>query len=68
MLMTVLTGENGSPAWGADGIGSKATVKTNSFLSQSIQVRRLDKTAAVSADSLTGVVVRQDENNVGPGA
>jgi hypothetical protein len=67
MLVTVLTGENGSTAGGADRISDKAAVETNSFPSQPVQVRRLNKTTTVGANSLAGVVIRQDENNVRPG-
>jgi len=65
--MTVLTGENRSPTGGADRIGSETAVETNSFLRYPVQVGSLDKMAAVSADSLTGVVVRQNENNIRSG-
>jgi hypothetical protein len=49
MLVTVLTGENGSTAGGADRISDKAAVETNSFPSQPVQVRRLNKTTTVGA-------------------
>lgn len=67
--VAVLSGEYGTAAGGTDRVGRIAVVQSDSFLADSVDVWRGQDGAeytSVGTDGLCRVVVRHDEQNVGP--
>ena len=66
--VAVLAGEDGGPRRPADGVGHEAPVEAHALLRDAIDVGRLDQLPriAIGADGLVGVVVGEDEDDVGP--
>ena len=62
----ILAGEDGGAARGADGIHRETPVQTKALATDAIQIRGLVDDAAVRTDGVGGVVVRHDEQDVGP--
>jgi hypothetical protein len=60
----IFAGENARAARGANGIHGEAIVKTQAFVREAVEMRRLVDLAAVSADGVGRVIVRHDEENV----
>ena len=65
--MAVLAGEHRGAAGPADRVGHEAAVEPHPLPGQPVDVRRLDQPArvAVGADGLVGMVVGEDEDDVG---
>ena len=64
--VAVFSCEQNCPAGRADGVGDEAVFEQRPLFRQPVDVRRADERAAVAADGLLGVVVRHDEEDVGP--
>ena len=62
-------GEHGGAAGPADGVGHETAVEAHALLRDAVDVRRIEQLAgiAVGAESLVGVVVGKDEDDVGGG-
>ena len=67
MLVGVLGGQNRRAAGAADGVGHQTTIETNSLLGQAVQIWRLEQIPLVpiSTDGRMGVVITEDEDDVG---
>ena len=63
--VAIFSRQQGSTAGTADGIGHETVRKQRALFCQSIEARGFDQFIAVSANALVGVVVGEDENNVG---
>lgn len=64
--VAVLAGEHRCPRRGRDGVGGKAVVKHHSVLGQAVHVRGVGQGLVVRRDGVGSVVVREDEDHVGP--
>src|SRR5262245_43593219 len=62
--VAVFAGENCRATWSADGVNSKAVLKTDPLRGESIQVRRLIHPAAIRADCVGGMVIAHDKQDV----
>lgn len=65
--VAVLTRQHGGPAGRADGIAAETPVEDHTLGSDAVDVGGLVDDRAVRADRLHGVVVGEDENDVGSG-
>ena len=68
--MRVLAGQDRGPAGAADRVGHDAAVEPHPLPGQAVDVRRLDQPAriVVGADGLVGMVVAEDEDDIGGGS
>ena len=64
--VAVLAGEHRRPRRGRDGVGGKAVVEHHSVLGQAVHVRGVGQGLVVRRDGVGSVVVREDEDHVGP--
>ena len=62
--VTVFAGEDDRAARAADGVAHVAALKEHAFARQTIHVRRLVDLRAVRADSMCGVIVCENKDNV----
>ena len=65
VLVTVLTRKDTSPAWSADRIGAEVRFEESSFRGNPVDVRSVVDFRTVSRDGLGGVIVREDEDDIG---
>ena len=63
--MAVFAGEDHRPAWPANAIGTKRILKQYSFLGDPVNVRRVVDLGSVGANGMTGMIIREDKNDVG---
>ena len=65
--MGILSGQHRGPAGAADGVRHEAAVEAHAFLGDAVEVGRVEQLPriTVGADGLVGVVVREDEDDVG---
>ena len=63
----ILAGQDDGAAGSADGIGDEGAIETHAFLGDAVDVRRLVQLprVAVGADGLIGMVIGEDEDDVG---
>ena len=65
ILVAVLPRKNASPAWSADRIGAEVSFEDGSFPGNPVNIRGLVDFRTVSRDRLGGMIVREDEYDVG---
>ncbi len=63
--MTVFSGQDDSPAGGADAVSAEAVLESYPFCGDAVDVGCLVDPASVTAHGMRGVIVRHDEQNVG---
>jgi hypothetical protein len=65
--VVVLAGQDARPAGAADGVRDQAAVEPDALLADPVDVRGVDELprVAVGADRLVGVVVGEDQDDVG---
>ena len=63
--VAVFSGQNRGPAGCAKTISTKGVFKAHSFLCQSVDVGRFVNFASVGTDSIGGVIIGHDENDIG---
>src|SRR6185312_13633714 len=63
----ILAGDERGPARAADRIANHAAIEANSVLTDAIDIRRVEQLAgvAVGTDGLVGVIVGEDDDDVG---
>ncbi len=63
--VAVFSGDDHRAGWSAYGVGHQRAIEANSFCRDPVDVRRLVQNRAVGPDGLIGVIVRDDQQNVG---
>lgn len=63
--MGILSGKEGGPAGSADGVGDERVGETGAFGSDAVEVGCFVDLRAIGGNGVLGVVVREDEDDVG---
>ena len=67
ILVAVFARQDTGPAWATDRGGAKVRLEQSAFLGDAVDVGRMIDLGTIGRDGLGGVIIREDEYNVGLG-
>jgi len=62
--VAMLSGQDGGPGWGTNGIGHTGIGKEHPFIGNPVDVGGLHQMITVCTDGLVGMIVRHNKDNV----